>query len=68
DEHSEVENTITVKAHGRTYHLPIGVFDNRIDKTSFLRGDKENWDETLVNEVTAAIKEATDTMWAHYKK
>ena len=28
---SEVENTVTVNAHGKTYHVPIGVFDNRVD-------------------------------------
>lgn len=67
-ENTEVENTITVKAHGETYYLPIGVFDNRVDKTSFLRGDKKSWDAELVEEVTEAIKEATDTMWSNYKK
>lgn len=65
---TEKENTITVKAHGKTYHLPIGVFDNRVDKTSFLRADKEDWDPQLVKEVTEAIQSATDTMWANYKK
>ena len=63
---SEQDNTITVKAHGRTYHLPIGIFDNREDKTSFLRGEPEDWDGELVDEVTAAIREATDTMWELY--
>lgn len=67
-EQSEVENTITVAAHGRTYHLPIGVFDNRVDKTSFLRGEPGEWDPALVDEVTAAIRSATDTMWANYEK
>ncbi|MBP3890939.1 MAG: hypothetical protein J6D29_02075 [Solobacterium sp.] len=67
-EGSEMENTITVQAHGKTYHLPIGVFDNRVDKTSFLRADKAEWDEELVKEVTEAIQQATDTMWANYKK
>lgn len=65
---SEVKNTITVKAHNKTYHLPIGVFDNRVDKTSFLREEKSKWDVTLVEEVTQAIKLATDTMWENYKK
>ena len=66
-EHSEVENTITVNSLGKTYHLPIGVFDNRVDKTSFLRQDKENWDEASVKDMTESIKEATDTMWSNYK-
>ena len=67
-EHTEVENTITVKAHDVTYHLPIGVFDNRVDKTSFLRADKQDWDPQMVADVTRAIRAATDAMWSHYKR
>ena len=62
-ETSEEEGTITVKAYGCSYHLPIGVFDNRIDKTSFLRGEPSEWDPALVAEVTSAIQAATDAMW-----
>lgn len=65
-EHSEKENTVTVSRDGKTWHLPIGVFDNRVDKTSFLRADKADWDAQLVADVTAAIREATDTMWSNY--
>lgn len=64
--HSEVRDTITVKAHGRTYHLPIGVFDNRIDKTSFLRELPEKWDARKVEEVISAMRRAADTMFARY--
>ena len=67
-EHSEIKDTITVKSCGRTYHLPIGVFDNRVDKTSFLRADKSEWDPAMVEDVTVAIRTATDTMWKNYKK
>jgi len=66
-ENSEVKDTVTVKAYGKTYHLPIGVFDNRVDKTSFLRKDKEEWDPQDVAKMTEAVKEATDRMWAGYK-
>ena len=67
-DHTEVEDTITVEAYGKTYHLPIGVFDNRVDKTSFLRTPKNAWDPDMVDEVTAAIRTATDTMWKNCKK
>ena len=64
---SDVENTVTVRAHGRTYHVPVGVFDNRVDKTSFLRNEPDAWDADKVAEVTKAIRQATDRMFSQYK-
>ena len=65
---SEIKDTVTVNAHGRTYHIPVGVFDNRVDKTSFLREEPERWDAKKVADVTAAIRQATDTMYKNYLK
>lgn len=65
-ENTEVKDTITVNAHGKTYHLPIGIFDNRVDKTSFLRAEPSAWDAEKVVDVTAAIRRATDTMYKNY--
>ena len=65
---SEKKNTLTVCAHGKTYHLPIGIFDNRVDKTSFLRETADKWDPVLVEEVTAAIRTATDTMFENRER
>ena len=42
-EHSTRPGTVTVEAHGKTYHLPIARFDNRVDKTSFVREDPSAW-------------------------
>ena len=42
-ESSETPGTVTVEAHGRTYRIPAERFDNRVDHTSFLRADPEQW-------------------------
>ena len=62
-EHSEKPGVVTVNAWGKTYLLPAGVFDNRRDKTSFLRDDADTWPEDKIREVTAAIRSATDSMY-----
>ena len=65
-EHAEQPDTLTVKAHGGIWHLPVGVVDNRVDKTTFLRADKAQWDPAKVEEITAAVRGATDTLWEKY--
>ena len=60
---SQKQNTLCIEAHGKSWELPVGIFDNREDKTSFLRGEKETWGELQLEEFSAAIKQATDSMW-----
>ena len=67
-ENSEKEGYVTVKSFGQTYYLPVGVFNNMPDRTTFLRDFPENWDPKLVGEIEALVKNATDTMWSNYKK
>ena len=62
-ESSDRANALRIEAHGQTYYLPVGVFDNRVDKTSFLRDDPQSWDAAKLDEVTRATKAATDTMY-----
>ena len=38
------------------------------DKTTFLRANKALWDKARVDDVTQAIRTATDTMWRNYKR
>lgn len=59
---SEVPGTITITAQGQKFHIPVGRFDNRVDKTSFLRAEKKDWDPKKVEEVTGGIRAATDKL------
>lgn len=55
---SDRPGTVTVHAHGKTFHLPFSRFDNRVDKTSFLRGDPESWRPEEVQAIHEGLKEA----------
>ncbi len=43
-EHTDRPDTVTVSAHGRTFYVPVVRLDNRVDRTSFLREDRQSWD------------------------
>jgi hypothetical protein len=48
-QHSDRPGTVAVSAHGRVFHLPIVRFDNRVDRTSFLRDEEDAWDPGKIN-------------------
>ncbi len=60
-EQSDRPGTVSVEAHGTAYYLPVAVFDNRVDKTSFLRADRETWHPDAVaalrGDLQAAFRE-----------
>ena len=51
-----------IEAHGKTWSLPIGRFDNRVDKTSFLREDPDKWAKDNVDTLHAGMKAAFDNL------
>ena len=57
---SDKPGTVTVSAHGKVFHIPVGRFDNRVDKTSFLRAELEDWAEADVTAVHEGLKAALD--------
>ena len=61
-ETSEKPGTVTIKAHGTSYHLPLGRFDNRVDCTTFIRGDESGWSEQDVAMLKKRMREAFDSI------
>ena len=45
------------------YRLPIGRFDNRVDKTSFLRGEPASWSRADVTAVHEGLRGALDQIY-----
>lgn len=54
--------TVTVEAHGKKYSIPFARFDNRVDKTSFLREDQKLWKPADVKAVHDGMKGALDKL------
>jgi hypothetical protein len=40
---SDRPDTVRIETRGKVFHLPVARFDNRVDKTTFVRADKAQW-------------------------
>lgn len=56
---SDRAGTVRIRTGDGVFHPPVAVFDNRVDKTSFLRADPDDWPQesvaTLHRELVAAF-------------
>lgn len=55
-------NTVRVERDGRSFHLALGRFDNRVDKTSFIREDTSLWSSADVAGLQKGMREAFDQL------
>jgi hypothetical protein len=55
---ARIPKTIPVDRGGKPFDLPFARFDNRVDKTSFLRGDPGGWRAEEVRAVREGLREA----------
>jgi hypothetical protein len=55
---SERPDTLRIEAYGRTWHLPVARFDNRVDRTTFVRADRSHWKEQDVRALHEGLAEA----------
>ena len=59
-EHSGRQDTVSIEARGRTWHLPIARFDNRRDRTTFVRAEPASWAREDVESLHRGLAEAFD--------
>jgi hypothetical protein len=64
-EQSDRPGTIRVETSTAVFRLPVAVFDNRTDKTSFLRGDPGNWPHEAVAALHSDLKMAFEQLTRH---
>lgn len=61
-EHSERPGTIRIEARGRAYDIPVARFDNRTDKTTFVREDRSEWKKEDVEALHAGLAGALEEL------
>jgi len=64
EENAKKPGTVAVETRGKIFHLPVARFDNRVDKTSFIRDDKKDWKPEDVKAVHEGLKGALDRLAA----
>jgi len=42
-QNSDQPDTVRIETRGRVFHLPVACFDNRVDRTTFVRGEPAKW-------------------------
>jgi hypothetical protein len=57
-ETSDRPGTVRIETRGRVFHLPVERFDNRIDKTTFVRDDPARWPRSGVEALHGGLREA----------
>lgn len=62
-ETSHASGHIDIDAHGKHRHLPVARFDNRIDKTSFVREEPARWRTDDVSALHTGLQQALTELW-----
>jgi hypothetical protein len=59
---AETPGTISILAHGKKFHIPVARFDNRVDKTSFIRNDPSKWKPEQIQGIHQGLKQALEKL------
>ncbi len=61
-ENSGKPGTVAINKGDKTFHLPVGRFDNRTDRTTFVREEPSTWAKEDVAHLHNGLKSALDTL------
>lgn len=61
-EQSAQPNTVAVQKQNRTFVLPVGCFDNRSDRTSFIRQEQSQWSDAATAALVDGLGDAFDQL------
>jgi hypothetical protein len=61
-QNSDRPDTVRIETRGRTFHLPVARFDNRRDKTTFVRAEPTAWKADDVQKLHGGLSEAFDRL------
>ena len=54
--------TVRIETRGKTFHIPVARFDNRVDKTTFVRADPAQWKPADVAALHAGLQGAFEKL------
>ena len=59
---SDRPDTVRIETRGKVFHLPVGRFDNRVDKTTFVRAERAAWKPADVAALHRGLGEAFERL------
>ncbi len=61
-QNSDRPDTVRIETRGKTFHLPVARFDNRVDKTTFVRADRPAWKREDIQKLHGGMSEAFERL------
>jgi len=66
-QNSDRPDTIRLEVRGRVRYLPVGRFDNRADKTTFVRSDRKLWKKEQIDALHNGLADTLSRMAAAHR-